>query len=126
MITREKHLHTACNKELAYILKQEAALQKQAAKELPMWKSTLAEKVPGKVTFGLQTAFDKAFSIVFEKGTSVIDKTYAREELVRNYQVQDYAVHLKGSRRELKRMWTMAAKSNFINAAVTTAEGTAP
>ena len=125
MFTKDNRLHSACNKELSNILKQEATLQKQAEKTPPQWKSALTEKVPAKVTAGLQTAFSKAFGVVFEKGTSVIDKTYNKDELAQNHQIQDYAVHLKGSRKELKRMRSMAAKSNFVNASITTAEGTA-
>jgi len=121
----ENRLHSACNKELSYIIRQEAVLRKQAEKTSAQWKSVLAEKVPAKVTAGLQIAFSKAFGVVFEKGTSVIDKTYNKDELVQNHQIQDYAVHLKGSRKELKRMRIIAAKSNFINASITTAEGTA-
>ncbi len=118
-------MKNACDKELTVILKQEAAFQTQSEKIPPPWKSVLAEKVPAKVTSGLQTAFSKSFAVIFEKGTSVIDKTYNKDELTQNHQLQDYAVHLKGSRRELKRMRSMAAKSNFVNALITTAEGTA-
>ena len=109
MLITDNRLHSACNKELSYILKQEAAFHKQAEKTLPQWKSALAEKVPAKVTAGLQTAFSKAFAVIFEKGTSVIDKTYNKDELEKNHQIQDYAVHLKGSRKELKRMRAIAA-----------------
>ena len=125
MFAKDNRIHTACNKELSSILKQEAKHKKHAEKTPPQWKAALAEKVPTNLRAGLQTAFSKAFGVIFEKGTSVIDKTYNKAELVQNHQIQDYAVHLKGSRKELKRMRSMAAKSNFVNASITTAEGTA-
>lgn len=125
MFAKDNRIYTACNKELSSILKQEAKHKKHAEKTPPQWKAALAEKVPTNLRAGLQTAFSKAFGVIFEKGTSVIDQTYNKAELVQNHQIQDYAVHLKGSRKELKRMRSMAAKSNFVNASITTAEGTA-
>lgn len=47
-------------------------------------------------------AFVKAFTLIFEKGTSVIEKTYNREDLERTYQVSLYAAKLKEDRKTLR------------------------
>ncbi len=43
----------------------------------------------------LQKAFERAFGLVFEKGTGVIEKTYRREEMEKNYQIREFAVSVK-------------------------------
>lgn len=120
---KNSKLKKSCRKELAYILKKEAAIRRQAEKKPAEWKSALAKKIPDKVTGSLQTAFGKAFSIIFEKGTAIISKIYNEDDLDQNHKIQDYTIRIKGSRRELKRMRKMAEKSNLVNTALTTAEG---
>ena len=78
----DEKLEKACKKELMAIEKKELKLKKQAEKDLPKWKQVLSEKVPEKAIAALETAFSKAFSIVFEKGIPVIDKTYDKKELM--------------------------------------------
>lgn len=121
----KKDIVASCAKEQKYIAQKEAAFQREAEKDPPQWKTALTEKVPEKIADGLRSAFARGFALVFEKGTAVIGKTYDKEELADNYLVQDYAVQLKGSRRELKRMRKMTAKSNGLNTAIAAAEGTA-
>lgn len=121
----DEKLEKACKKELMATEKKELKLKKQAEKDLPKWKQVLSAKVPEKAIAALETAFSKAFSIVFEKGIPVIDKTYDKKELMLNHQIQSYAVQLKGSRRELKRMRKMVEKTNFMNSGISMAEGTA-
>lgn len=123
LFQRKKSLCDAVGRELKRVLKEEAALRKQADRDAPGWKSALEAKVPEKAAAGLRTAFAKAFAIVFEKGTPVIDKTYHKTELIDGYMIQDYAVRITESRRELKRLRGSAAKFNLANAAITTAEG---
>lgn len=123
MSYKKSPLQTSCNKELAYIQRKEAMLHRQARKEPADWKQKLSDKVPEKVRVSLQSAFGKAFSIVFEKGTSVITKTYNQDALEQRHKIQDYTIQVKGSRRELKRIRKMVEKSNFANSALTTAEG---
>lgn len=119
----QNKIEKSCRKELASLARREAAFGRAAQKEPARWKETLAARVPEKVYTGLQSAFSRAFLLIFEKGTAVIDKTYSKTNLTQNHQVQDFAVKLKGNRRELRRMRRMAEKSNRVNTAVTTVEG---
>ena len=40
------------------------------------WQDKVAKHVPDKLEDTLNSAFGKAFGLVFEKGTGVIEKTY--------------------------------------------------
>lgn len=119
----------SCEKELMYIAKQEERLKKAVLRKTAdgpsvfVWKEKLEQKIPAKLYENLRTAFGKAFSIVFEQGTGVIEKTISKENLIKDYEVQNYAVELKGTRRELKQLRRKASASEVRDIAVTSAEG---
>ena len=116
-------LKRSCEKELGYIADREQAMMKRAMKDSPLWRRKILEKVPVKVKNGLERAFSKAFCAVFEKGAAVIGKTFDREEAEKDHQVQDFAVKLKGSRKELKKVRKTAGVTDAVNVAITTVEG---
>lgn len=113
-------------KELRAVEKQEKKLQKAAlnAKPAPL-KTALESKIPQKVYFGLESTFSKGFSLVFSQGKTLIEKTYKKETIQNNHAIRDYAVQLKGGRRELKQMHKSAKRADSLNVVVTTAEGVA-
>ena len=114
----------ALEREYATVLKKEAQLKQAAMKAVsPRWKTELEKKVPEKVYTSLETAFCKAFSVVFTQGIGVIEKTYNRQNLEETHAVQDYAVAVKGGRRELKQVKRNAERSGMANTALTTVEG---
>lgn len=87
----------ALEKEYASVLKKETQLKQSAMKTTaPRWKTDLEKKVPEKVYRSLETAFSKAFSVVFTQGVGVIEKTYNRQNLEETHSVQDYAVQVQG------------------------------
>lgn len=111
-------------KELINIDKKEARLRKRAyAKDLFPWKQSLEQKVPPKIRENLEKGFYYAFAIVFKKGTSIIEKTYDKENLQTEHDIYDYAVQKKGSRREYRKLHRAASNSNLKNMILTTAEG---
>ncbi len=115
---------TPIEKELDRIAHREARLAKQALHHQPArWKESLEQKIPPRVYTNLQTAFCKAFELIFEKGTGLIEKTYSRNELELDFQIHDYAVALKGGTRELRELKTDINRGNFINMAVSAVEG---
>ena len=111
-------------RELERISREETKLYKQARRYSPAkWKDTLENKIPEKVYDNLKKAFCKAFELVFEKGTVLIEKTYQKEELEKEFQVRDYAVDLKKNSGELRKMKSNIGQNNLLNLAVSTAEG---
>lgn len=111
-------------KELDHIARREARLTKQAQQyQTARWKENLEQKIPPRVHTNLQTAFCKAFELIFEKGTGLIEKTYSRSEMELDFQVHDYAVGLKGGKKELRGLKTDIRRGNLVNMAVSAVEG---
>lgn len=71
----------------------------------------------------LEMAFCKAFFMIFEKGTGIIERSYNKESLGEDYEIQNYAVKVKGTRCQLRRMNTHAQMAGLGNMAAATAEG---
>ena len=55
--------------------------------------------MPEKVYESLRVVFRKAFEIIFEKGTGMIEKTYRKEELSKDFRMRDFSIGLN-SRKE--------------------------
>lgn len=120
----DRRLLAALQKELEQLEKRERRLERSAGKqEPPEWKKALETKVPEKVRVNLEKAFCKAFSVVFQHGNTLIEKTYDKEELQKDHEIQAYAVELKGNRRELRRMRKAAGAADLRNMALATVEG---
>lgn len=82
--------------------KEEAYLKKRKEKKESTIASFLEEKVPQKLQGTLDAAFAKAFTLIFQKGSSVIEKTYQKDEFEKNYQIQEYAYQIRKNRKSLK------------------------
>ena len=114
----------ALEKELALLQKREGRMETRAlADKEGAWKAKLEEKVPEKVYTSLEQAFCKAFALVFEKGTGIIEKSYDRDALEKDYAVRDFAVQVKGDRRTLRRFPRENRGANAKNLLLSTVEG---
>ncbi len=87
------------------------------------WKSKLEGKIPEKTLAVLKKAFSKGFSVIFEKGSVFIEKTYDRDSIEKDFQINDYAMDIKGGRKEIGRIQSGISKNNILNTAVTAVEG---
>ncbi|MBE6918971.1 MAG: EcsC family protein [Ruminococcaceae bacterium] len=124
MHTHEKRRAEAIRKELQLVLRQEERRKAAAAKARPArWKQELEQKLPEKVYEGLQSAFGKAFSLVFRKGGAILEKSYRKDERLTDHRVGDYVLRHQGKRSELRRMRRTAGRANFANLTMTTVEG---
>jgi hypothetical protein len=61
--------------------------------------------------------------VVFSKGRSIIEKSYRKETIQEDQDIREYALQVKGGRRELRQMVKSANKSHARNMAITTVEG---
>lgn len=114
----------ALKKELAAVEKQEKRLQAAAEKAASAgWKTALERKIPEKVAAGLESAFCKGFSLVFRQGSRIIEKTYRKSEIQADYAIRDYAVQVKGGKKELRAMHRSAKQSDAMTMAITAVEG---
>ena len=109
--------------ELERISRQEEKLRRQHHKEPVQWKTALEAKVPPKIYDNLKSVFAKAFQVIFEKGTDLIEKTYRKEEIEKDFKVRDYAVNLEMNSRYLALLEANAHLSNLVSLAVSTVEG---
>lgn len=115
---------TPCQKEWEKFIKKESKyLEKQQNKKESFLNQKLEEKVPKKLQETLDTAFVKAFHVIFEKGTGVIEKTYQKEEIEKQYQINEFTNELKQDRRSLKAFSKNAKGSGTKNLVMSGAAG---
>ncbi|MGX8774480.1 MAG: EcsC family protein [Bacillota bacterium] len=119
----DEQFRIACEKELKYIAKQERKLQKQAMASEKTWKKAIESVIPEKIYVNLRAAFATAFNIIFEKGVDVIEKTYSKERLLKDFESQDLAVDDIQTRRELRKFRSSVSSSKRWKSIITTAEG---
>lgn len=114
----------ALEKELAAVERKERKLEEaaQTARD-PGWKTQLESRIPEKVYSGLESAFVKGFSLVFQQGRSLIERSCGTETIRADFEVRDFAARRKGGRKELRQMAAGARRKDFQNLTVTTLEG---
>lgn len=116
--------NTAVHKELQAVERKEKKLYQTALKAKPaQWKQMLTVNIPAKAYAGLESAFEKGFSLVFQQGRPVIEKSYHKKDIQGDHAVRDYAVQVKGRRKDLKQLRKFAEKRDRMNLAATTLEG---
>ncbi len=112
----QKEWDALCKKEQKFLAnrkeKKESAVNK-----------LLAEKVPEKLQGTLDKAFEKAFALIFDKGTGIIEKTYQKEELEKAFKINAYADEVRGSRKSLKVFGKNAGKAGAANLALSGVSG---
>lgn len=75
----------------------------------------LAEKVPEKLQSTLDAAFAKAFALIFEKGTRIIEKTYRKDTLKEAYQINKYADEISQNHKTLRAFSKEAQRTKTKN-----------
>lgn len=113
-------------KQLNKIEKQEQSLLNAKEEKLinitPV-KNKIESKIPKKVKTALDAAFYKGFVLVFEKGTSHIEKTYSKEKAQIEYDINDYAMDKKISNKHIRKISRRANYSKMINSSISVLEG---
>lgn len=112
----EKEWDAIRKKELKY-------LNSRSNKKDSFLNRKLEEKVPEKLQSTLDAAFCKAFELIFEKGTGIIEKTYKREEAEKNYQINEFTSQIKQDRKSLKAFSKKAKGSGNVNLLLSGASG---
>lgn len=104
--------------------KQEQKFVNERIKDKP---SVINEKIdkhlPEKLRGTLNSAFNKAFGIIFKKGTGIIEKTYDREQYEMDYKINEYAYELKSDKKRLKGFAKKAGGAKKKNMAISCASG---
>ena len=121
---KEKLRKTPFQKEWDALCKREQAfLERRTLKKESALNRLLAEKVPEKLQQTLDSAFEKAFLLVFEKGTGIIEKTYRKDDLENKYKVNLYADEIYHNRKSLRVFSKNANKAGIKNQLLSGAAG---
>lgn len=85
----------------------------------------LEEKVPDKLQDTLNVAFQKAFSMLFEKATPILEKTYNRKKAENDYKVKEYIHSLSKDKKSLRAFRKNSSGKATLNTALSGISGTA-
>lgn len=103
-------------KEWGKLMKEEDRfLAARTEKKDSFLNRKLEEVVPEKLQGTLDAAFAKAFGLIFEKGTGVIEKTYKKEELEKEYKINQYTEEVRQDSKSLKQFSKKAKQSGGKN-----------
>lgn len=106
-----------------FVKKENKYLEKQRNKKESFINQKLEEKVPEKLQGTLDAAFAKAFHLIFEKGTTVIEKTYRKEEIEKQYQINEFTNQVRQDKKSLRSFSKNAKGSGTKNLVMSGAAG---
>jgi hypothetical protein len=107
---------------LKRLVKKEEKILSKEPKENNI-KDAVYKKIPDGLTSKLEEAFTKAFQYIFLNGTSVIEKTYDKENISYEFDANNYVLDKKQSNKNLKRIDKSSKRSNLVNSSVATTAG---
>lgn len=123
-ISMQNLKRSAREKELDIIRKKECSWLKSKEKQSDSFlNQKLEQYVPEKLQNTLNVAFEKAFTLIFDKGAGVIEKTYKKEELERIYKINAYAMSLKEDKKSLRTFSRLSGSTGVTNLLLSGAEG---
>ncbi len=106
-----------------FIKKENKYLEKQLNRKESFLNQKLEEKVPEKLQGTLDAAFAKAFHLIFEKGTGVIEKTYRKDEIEKKYRINEFTNELRQDKKSLRAFSKNAKGSGTKNLVMSGAAG---
>ncbi|MCR1897427.1 EcsC family protein [Irregularibacter muris] len=115
-----KELKKLKKREEKFLNKKENALLK--SKIAPMMNK-IQEKIPAKLKSTLENAFFKGFQLVFEKGNTYIEKTYDKDKIQLEHDLNNYAVDKKMGKKYIKRLDKQVNHSKLVNSSFSVLEG---
>ena len=115
----------AARRALAAAERRERRMARRADTRADGWRSAIERKVPQKAAAGIEAAFSKAFALLFESGSGLIERSCRSGEMSALYSVRDSAVDLGSGGAELRRLFGGICRSNLRVTALTSVEGLA-
>ena len=124
MEIQKKEKKTPWEKEWEELCRREQRfLARRREKKDAFLSRKLEEKVPQRLQERLDATFFRAFRMIFEKGTPVIEKTYKKKEMEKAYQVDVFAASVMEDRKSLRAFSRKAVTAGGKGLAVCTLEG---
>lgn len=109
----------------AFLKKEESVLRRYGKTKEPFWEKKLQAVVPDNLQEKLESAFIKAFQVILQNGTGIIEKTYSKEKLEAAFKVREYSQIVLYTRKNLTAARRTAGRQTLKNVAGAGAEGAA-
>lgn len=103
--------------------KEKKYLERRSEKKDSFLNRKLDELIPQTLQERLDVMFSKAFAMIFDKGTGIIEKTYKKDEIEKEYKVAEYTAAVREDRKSLKKFSKKAGASSNKNLLIAGAEG---
>lgn len=117
---------TPWEKEWAQLQKRERKwMEANRQYKQPALNHLLEGKVPPKLQNTMDRAFCKAFSMIFQKGTPLLEHTFSPQELAKQQQVDEFSARLRQDRRSLKAFSRRSNLAGGVNLTLSGVEGVA-
>ena len=121
----QKKAVTPWEKEFARLERRRRAYQARHARPPESrLDRALEDKVPPKLREALNSAFVKAFDLVFQRGAGLLERTFDAEAARQQFEIDQFTVQLKGDRSSLRVFSRRAGRTGALNLALSGAEGT--
>lgn len=114
----KKEYARLCNRELAF-------LKKHSKQQSSLIEEKIAKYVPEQLSDSLEYAFEKAFRMIFENGTPLVEKTLSKDRLTSAYKVNKYSAEMLSDRKSTKKLIRSGASGKTANLTFSTVEGIA-
>lgn len=115
---------TLVEKEWVRLLRKEQVfIEKHKQVKKSNLQNQLEKIVPAGLQDKLNLAFNKGFYIVFDKGVSIIEKTYTKDTYEQDYKINEYAANVRQSRKSLRVFKKKAQLANTKNKLISGVEG---
>lgn len=103
--------------------KEGAFIHKNIMQRESNWQKKIEKYVPEQLSDTLDSAFFKAFELIFDKGTAILEKTYNKERKEQDYKVNEYAVEINENRKAIRAFGRKAKGSKYVNNTISAVEG---
>ena len=111
-------------KELRQLGKEEKKfLEKNIHSSDSALNKLISEKIPAKLQSSVEAAFSKAFALIFEKGSTFIEKTCSAAEREKRYKIAEYTAKIRDDRKSYKSFSKTAKAAGRTNTAISAAAG---
>ena len=114
----QKKAVTPWEKEFARLERRRRAYQARHARPPESrLDRALEDKVPPKLRGALNSAFVRAFDLVFQRGTGLLERTFDAEAARQQFEIDQFAAQLKGDRSSLRVFSRRAGRTGALNLA---------
>lgn len=115
-----KQLSNVNKQETKFLNQKESSLIKNNIKPI---MDKIQDKIPEKFKKTLDMTFYKGFQFVFEKGNAYIEKTYNKENILLEHDLNNYAIDKYISKKHIKKMDKQSNQSKALNQSISLLEG---